>query len=139
MRFITSILIQMTVLISAPVLAHHGAVTNSALYFAIEGDELVIESSEFPPSRWGLALAAIPLGNGSDVPSSAEKRVVERYSASEDGSTLRVEYTVEDPVYLTEPYTGYRDFSRIPDDTPLHSYGCEVDSASRYSRNPEEP
>ena len=49
MRFITSILIQMTLLISAPVLAHHGAVTNSALYFA---DELVEIEGELTEVFW---------------------------------------------------------------------------------------
>ena len=99
----------------------------------VEGEELVVESSRFPPSLWGLAVAAIPPGNGGDVPSSAEKRVTERYSARDGGQTLRVEYTVEDPVYLTEPYTGYRDFARVSDDTPLHPYGCDAVSASRFS------
>lgn len=104
----------------------------------IEGNELVIESSGFPPSRWGLALAAIPMGNGADIPSSVEKRVIERYSVSDDGATLRAEYTLEDPVYLSEPYSGDRDFTRVADDTLLHSYGCEVDSASRYLGLPGE-
>lgn len=99
----------------------------------IEGEELVVESSRFPPSRWGLAVAAIPPGNGGDVPSSAEKRVTERYSERDGGQTLRVEYTVEDPVYLTEPYAGYRDFTRVSNDTPLHPYECDADSASRFS------
>ena len=99
----------------------------------IEGEELVVESSRFPRSLWGLAVAAIPPGNGRDIPSSAEKRVTERYSARDGGQTLRIEYTVEDPVYLAEPYTGYREFSRVADDTPMHPYECDTDSASRFT------
>ena len=98
-----------------------------------EGDELVIESSEYPPSAWGLGLAATKHGGGADVPSSAQKKVTERYSVSEDGRTLRIDYTVEDPVYLTMPYSSYAQFTRVPDDTPLYEYNCEVDSASRFS------
>ena len=105
----------------------------------IEGDELVIESSEYPPSRWGLGIAAGPLGNGSDIPSSAEKKIFERYSVRDGGTTLRVSYTVEDPVYLTEAYSGHRDFTRVADDTPLNPYGCTLDSASRFTREREGP
>ena len=104
----------------------------------IEGDELVIESSDYQPSRWGLGIAAGPLGNGSDIPSSAEKKIIERYSTRDGGTTLRVDYTVEDPVYMTEPYSGYRDFTRVADDTLLHPYGCALDSASRFSRSSHE-
>ena len=99
----------------------------------IEGEELVVESNQFPPSLWGLAVAAIPPGNGRDIPSSAQKRVIERFSSRDEGKTLRVEYTVEDPAYLTEPYKGYRDFSRVSDDTPMHPYECDTESASRYT------
>lgn len=99
----------------------------------MEGDELVIESSGYPPSKWGLAIAARPVGNGADVPSSAQKRVIERYSVSQDGQKLVVDYTVEDPVYLTEPYSALREWTRLADDAPvLYEYNCETESASRF-------
>ena len=100
----------------------------------VEGDELVIETRDFPPSRWGLAMAALPNGNGADIPSSDEKRVTERLSVSEDGRTMTVEYVLEDPVYLTGPYSQRVRFYRIAADTPMFEYDCNVDSASRFSR-----
>ena len=87
---------------------------------SIEGDTLVIESSGYPPSEMGLAYASSPIGNGGDIPSSAEKTVTERYSVGEDGKTLRIEYTVMDPVYLTEPFTAHVEFKRVADDTPIY-------------------
>ena len=101
----------------------------------IESDELVVESSAYPPSGWGLAVAGTTNGAGADVPSSAEKKLTERYSASDDGSRLTVSYTLEDPVYLTEPYSGQVELSRVTDDEPMHAYDCELDSATRFSRD----
>ena len=100
----------------------------------IDGDELVIESSGYPESDWGLGIAAGPNGVGADVPSSSQKKVIERYSVSSDGGTLTVGYTLEDPVYLTEPYSSHIEFTWVPDDEPMHEYDCELDSAARFSR-----
>ena len=90
----------------------------------IEGDTLVVESSAYPESPMGIAFAASATGNGADVPSSADKTVVERYSVSGDGATLEVEYTIADPLYLTEPYTTSLQFARVSDDTPAYGWEC---------------
>jgi hypothetical protein len=102
----------------------------------IDGRELVIESTDFPASGWGLGTAADNLGVGTDIPSSDGKRLIERISVSDDGQNLTVQYTVEDPVYLTRPYTGTAVLARVPDDEPLHPYNCELDRAERFSRDP---
>jgi hypothetical protein len=102
----------------------------------IEGDELVIESSGFPASGWGLGTASDELGVGKDIPSSAQKKVLERISVSEDGQTLIVNYTLEDPVYLTRPFTNTAMLDRVADDEPQYVYDCELDSAERFSRDP---
>ena len=96
----------------------------------VEGETLIIESTNFPASKWGLAIAALHSGGGADIPSSDRKRLVERYSASEDGARLWIDYTVEDPVYLSEPYSTRVELTRMADDTPLHRYGCEDDAAA---------
>ena len=101
-----------------------------------DGDQLIVESVRFPPSGWGLAIAAGSNGGGRDVPSSPEKRTVERFSVSEDGKKLRVSYTVEDPVYLTGPYSGTVELTRVADDTPMYPYDCEIGSAARFSAPP---
>ncbi len=102
----------------------------------IEGDALVIESSGYPASAWGLALAVDINGLGADIPSSNQKTVVERFSVSSDGLTLNVQYTVNDPVYLTGPYTGTAALDREADDAPIYDFKCELDSAERFSRDP---
>ena len=102
----------------------------------IEGDELVIESADFPASGWGLGTASDQLGVGTDIPSSEQKGLLERFSVSEDGQTLTVQYIVEDRVYLTQPYAGTALLRRVADDEPLHPYDCELDRAERFSRDP---
>jgi hypothetical protein len=99
----------------------------------IDGDELVIESSGYPASRWGLAASAQPKGEHYDVPSSTQKKIVERYSVSDDSQTLTLQYTLEDPVYLTEVYSSHLSMSRVADDETMYLYECEVDAAKRFS------
>jgi len=97
------------------------------------GDVLVIESEGYPASRWGLSSEAQPKGPPADIPSSAEKRVVERYSVSEDGQVLTLEYDIEDPVYLTDLYTGSMIMNRAATGVSVQPFECEVDSAKRFS------
>jgi uncharacterized protein DUF6152 len=104
----------------------------------VEGDTLVIESRDYPPSRWGLGAATQLNGGGADVPSSAQKTVVERYSASSDGRVLNYDYTLSDPVYLEKPYSYRIEFLRVPDDTPIYPYKCDLESASMFSRTPQD-
>lgn len=101
----------------------------------IDGDELVVASEGFPPSRWGLGVAGTTNGAGADVPSSAQKKLMERYSLSADGNTLTMAYTLEDPVYLTRPYSNRVELTRVADDAPMYDYACEPENASRFSRD----
>lgn len=96
----------------------------------IEDDVLVVESKDYLPSKWGLGVAAFK--GGADIPSSSQKHVIERYSSKDNGRTLRVDYTIEDPTYLAEPYIGWREFERISDDTEIHPYECSTESASSF-------
>lgn len=59
--------------------------------------------------------------------------LTERYSTSDDGRTLVVEYTLEDPGYLTESYTGSVKLVRAADDTAMYPFDCDTDSASRFT------
>jgi hypothetical protein len=102
----------------------------------LDGDELVIETSGYPDSGWGLATAVDENGLGADIPSSTAKTVVERLSVSNDGLSLRIQYTVADPQYLTEPFTGFASLDRVADDSPMYDFECELDSAARFSRDP---
>lgn len=103
----------------------------------IEGDELVVETRNYPESGWGLAQAGDLNGVGADIPSSGQKRMVERYSVSADGLTLNVDYKLEDAVYLAETFVASAAANRVSDDEPIYEYTCEIDSATRFSRDPE--
>jgi hypothetical protein len=100
-----------------------------------EGDALVIESKGYPASNWGLGAEVQILGGGKDVPSSTQKTVTERYTVSADGRTLLLDYTVADPAYLTKPYAGRLELTRVPDSAALYPYQCDVESAAMWSRN----
>lgn len=102
----------------------------------VENDQLIVRSQDYPASDWGLAIAVGTNGGGADVPSSTQKSLIERYSVSEDGLMLTVNYTLTDPVYLAEPYTSSVTLTRVADDAPMYDYECELDSAARFSRDP---
>ncbi|MDA9909239.1 DUF6152 family protein [Gammaproteobacteria bacterium] len=102
---------------------------------SVEGETLVLESGGYIPSRWGLGSATQKLGGGADMPGSARKTLTERFSVSEDGQTLIYEYTLKDPIYLSQPYIGRHELARIADDTPMYEYKCELEAASMFSRN----
>lgn len=97
----------------------------------IEGDTLVVESDAYKASGWGLALAAQV---GRDIPSSAEKQIVERFSVIDGGNTVLLDFSIEDSVYLAEPYIGQVRLSRVADDEPIFEFECELDAAERFSR-----
>ncbi|MBN1238258.1 MAG: hypothetical protein JXB36_07135 [Gammaproteobacteria bacterium] len=104
----------------------------------VEGDTLVVESRDYPPSKWGLGAATQINGGGADVPSSERKTVTERFSVSDDALTLIYEYTLFDPAYMREPHDARIEMARVSDDSPMYPYDCDVDSASMFSRAPEE-
>lgn len=102
----------------------------------IEGATLVVESRDYPPSKWGLGAATQVNGGHADVPSSAQKTVTERFSVSDDALTLIYEYTLFDPVYMREPYTARIELKRVPDAARWVPYNCNTSSASQFSRDP---
>jgi hypothetical protein len=101
----------------------------------VEDATLVVESRDYPPSRWGLGAATQINGGGADVPSSEQKTVTERFSVSDDGLTLVYAYTLFDPVYMREPHNARIELKRVPDDSRWVPYECNVESASMFSRD----
>lgn len=83
---------------------------------------LVVETSNFLPTPWG---------NANGIDSSEQKKVTENYYLAEDGLSIEISYTIEDPVFLTAPATvtgGYfksknREFEKV---------GCDQRAASRH-------
>ena len=79
-----------------------------------EGSTLVVESSLLKPSH---------VDQGGQ-PVSANARVVERISMSEDGQNLRSLLTLHDPENYRRPIIRYRQWRRTPDVTILE-YDCD--------------
>jgi hypothetical protein len=61
----------------------------------LEGQTLVVESSGFANTKWGI---------GPGLDSGVQKHVVERYVLKDEGHVLEIGYTVTDPDYLSAPY-----------------------------------
>lgn len=100
-----------------------------------EDGRLIIESRDFPAMTAGLASAWDPNGNGKDIPSSAQKVLIEHYEVSEDGAQLILDYTVTDPAFLTGPYSDRIVWHRMPADSPIHEFECDADIALRSTQN----
>ena len=97
----------------------------------VDGDAIVVESDGFPDLLAGMASDFDPNGVGADVPSSAQKEFTERYTLSDDGQTLFVDYTIVDPVYLTESYSGQTQWQRLTDGTPIEPFECDPEIAAQ--------
>jgi hypothetical protein len=72
------------------------------------------------------------------TPKSPAMRVVERYTISEDGQTLDVEFTVEDPRMFTTAWSSRVPYERLPpraDDGPQEREFAEI-NCSENNRNP---
>ena len=97
----------------------------------IDGDALVVESRDFPPSRWGLGVEE---AHAADIPSSERKTLTERFTVTRDGRTLVYEYTLADPEYMTGAQNGRIELTRVPEDTPFYPFDCDNESAAMWSR-----
>ncbi len=97
--------------------SHHG---HSIGWF--EDGTLVVDTAAFAPAEWGI---------GAGVPSSDQKRVVQRYTLINDGNGLRVDMTFEDPVYLTEPVEMSATFFVDPG-YPWEDYNCDPLASRRH-------
>ena len=94
---------------------------HSAGRFEADGT-LVIETTGFMPTRWGLARG---------VDSSAGKRVVERYALTDGGLGMSVSYTLEDPEFLTGPVTVTGAYRKVADEE-LPVFQCDREAATRH-------
>jgi hypothetical protein len=101
----------------------------------IEGDTLIVESTEFAADAAGLASDWDANGRGANIPSSDQKRLVENYTISDDGKILTLDYTVQDPVYLAEPYTDRMEWQRLREDAAIYEFECDTEIATRSTLN----
>jgi hypothetical protein len=77
-----------------------------------EGDELVVDTVGFEP---GILTGT--------TPHSSALHVVERFSVDPDALTLKRDFRAEDPLYLTQPYTGST--TMIVSNVPYAAEACQ--------------
>lgn len=70
-------------------------------------------------------------GNRSGIPGSTQKHSVERYQLTEDGKQLKIDYVIDDPVYMVEPMTGGIVLDYAPD-RELMPFECNQSNARLY-------
>ena len=87
-----------------------------------EGDVLVVETANFADNVWGTARG---------IPSGANMRVVERYRLADGGATLTIDFTIEDPEFLTAPVSGSDQWRYAPY-LELLPNKCDLEVAHRY-------
>jgi hypothetical protein len=87
-----------------------------------EGDVLVVDTTLLQNHPWG---------NGDGLPSGGQKRVVERYSLSDDGTRITIEAIAEDPEYLAEAVSTVYEWGYTPDVAFIPDTGCDPE-VSRY-------
>jgi hypothetical protein len=87
-----------------------------------EDDVLVVDTRNFADHRSPYQIG---------VPSGAQKHVVERYRLIDEGRRVLVEFTLEDPEYLTAPLTHRRELVYAPDMTP-ERFNCDAESTRRF-------
>lgn len=90
-----------------------------------EGKTLVVESSQF---------AYHGLGNGLGVPSGPQKRLMEWFTPSADGTALTYRFELNDPQYLKVPRTGEVKWTFRPD-LKFAVVPCDLDNARRFTRH----
>lgn len=92
-----------------------------------EGDELVVESTNFLADRWG---------SHTGIDSSDQKHLIERFSLTDGGLGLDAQITITDPVYLSEPVTFSHHWAKIAD-RPTVQAPCTLESSVLYKEGQE--
>ena len=87
-----------------------------------EDDVLVVDSRLFADHRSPYQIG---------VPAGAQKHLVERYRLIEDGARILVEFTLNDPEYMTAPLTHTRELIYSPD-VEMVRFDCDQESTERF-------
>jgi hypothetical protein len=87
-----------------------------------EGKTLVVETTNFTEHPMGLSMS---------VPSSDQKKLVERFTLADDGKSLIYEGTIDDPKYLTQTASWSGRLQYRPG-MPQSNQKCNVEVARRF-------
>lgn len=101
----------------------------------LRDDALIVESNGYLAHPAGLASDWDGNGRGKDIPASARKRLREEYTVSADTRYLHLNLTIEDPVYLSEPFHTTRVWERAGAEVAFQPIACDPEAARRSSSN----
>jgi len=87
-----------------------------------EGTTLVVDTRLYADSR---------LAHGPGVPSGAQKHTIERFALNAAGTELTVEVVVDDPEFVTEPYTVSAKWVYAPG-RQLAPFECDRENARQF-------
>jgi|SaaInl5LU_22_DNA_1037371.scaffolds.fasta_scaffold07913_3 hypothetical protein len=87
-----------------------------------EGDTLVVDTKNFDDHRSPYQIG---------VPSGSQKHVVERYTLSEEGTSMQVNYVLEDPEFLAEPLNHTNNLFHAPH-MQMHAMDCDPENTGRF-------
>ena len=87
-----------------------------------ESDTLIVDTANFIDHRSPYQIG---------VPSGGQKHVVERYRLGEDGTRIVVDFTLEDPEYLSEPLTHSRELIYSPE-LEINEFNCDPETTRRF-------
>lgn len=90
-----------------------------------EDDVLVVDTRLFADHRAPIR------GPNEGVPSGAQRHLMERFYLSEDRTRLIVEFVVEDPEYLAEPFSGRLELVYSPE-LEMLGFDCDPAWIERY-------
>jgi hypothetical protein len=88
-----------------------------------DGETLVVDTVGF---------AAHPDGYGFDLPSSAAKHIVERFTLAADRKRIVYEALVDDAEYLAAPVTHRAEWDYRPQQSPSN-LPCDIEAAARFT------
>lgn len=95
-----------------------------------EGATLVIDTVSLNDRKSHIPRGQVP---------SAKTHIVERLHLEQGGKLLVNQMTFEDPDVLTGPYTTTTHYERLPADSELWEYACEVDATGWSERFANDP
>ena len=84
-----------------------------------ENETLVVDTVLFEDHRAPIR------GPNEGVPSGSQRHVVESYRLSNDGTSILIEFDVEDPEFLAEPFTGTLRWVHVTEYEPM-GFDCPV-------------
>jgi hypothetical protein len=90
-----------------------------------EGAALVVDTVGFTAQAEGLAF---------DLPTSAAKRLRERFAVTSDGKQLDYEVTIEDPQYFAAPINYRAQWDYRPEQQPS-GMACDREAAAQFTRD----